>query len=168
MALPAGTVYITMRGAVLVFGDTLTAVTPPTYTGGERVECQIVSAAITASTVTETAPATLCGDEVDRTTGLKYSLAITAFQDYQDPAGLGWYLQSNALDTVFFSLALPEGGWEAGEVELIPLNYGGAAGANLQGDVTMGVANHQFTPPTAVGTRGVPRRARATSKAAAA
>ena len=76
-------------------------------------------------------------------------------------------MQSNALDTVFFSLALPEGGWEAGEVELVPLDYGGAAGANLQGTVTLGIANHQFTPPTVTGMRGVPSRRRATSKAAA-
>ena len=168
MSTPAGTVYITMRGAVLVFGDTLTAVTPPTYTGGLRHECQIVEARRTSTPVTETAEATLCGDEVDRTTGMKHSLEINAFQDYQDPDGLGWYLVENALDTVFFSLALPEGGWEAGEVELLPLDYGGAAGANLMGALSLGISNWQYTKPTAVGTRGVPSRRRATSPTKAA
>lgn len=156
------TIYVAMNGAKLVFGAALIDVTPPDYTTGEDVSCQIIEARVQPATVTETAPATLCADEVDRTTGLKYTLEITAFQDWTDPEGMCWYLSENALTTVYFSLALPDAGWHAGQVELVPLQYGGAAGANLQGQVSLGVSNHQETPPPIVGT------ARRTTKKAAA
>jgi len=166
MALPATTIYTTMRGATLVFGADLAAVTPPTYTGGEQVSCQIIDAHIATSTQTETAPATLCADSVDTIVGVTRTLELTAFQDWTDPAGLCWYLEENVLERVFFSLSILDGGVQQGETTLAPIQYGGAAGSNLQGSVSLPVYDITITVPT-LGTTQAQAKSRLKARAAA-
>jgi len=165
MALPATTIYVTMRGANLVFGADLASVTPPTYTGGDNVSCQIVDAHIATATQTETAAATLCADAVDTIVGVTRTLELTAFQDWTDPAGLCWYLEENVLERVFFSLAIEDGGVQQGETTLAPIQYGGAAGSNLQGSVSLPVYNLTITVPT--GTELTQQKSRVKKSAAA-
>jgi len=137
------TVFVDMKGATLTFAATEAELA----TAGLDVSCQISDAHVQPAPETETTGATLCLDAVDRTVGLKATLEITAFQDWSDPAGFCWFLQTNKLTDQYFSLALPESGSHTGKVTLVPLPYGGAAGASLTGTVSMAIEEWADVPP---------------------
>jgi hypothetical protein len=141
------TVFVDMKGATLTFAATLAELA----TTGLDVSCQISDAHVQPAPETETTGATLCTDAVDRTVGLKATLEIIAFQDWSDPAGFCWFLQTNKLTDQYFELALPESGSHTGKVTLVPLPYGGAAGASLTGTVSMAIEEWTDTPPVPVG-----------------
>jgi len=159
------TIYVTMKGSTLVFADTEEGLSTPSVAPSIAVECQIIDAHIATATTTETASATLCADAVDTITGVTRTLELTAFQDWTDPDGMAWYLEAGTLDVKWFELELPASGAHRGQVTLAPLQYGGAAGSNLQGTVSLPVSNHSATPPTFTATAAT--AARATKKAAA-
>ena len=110
------TQFITMRGAVLTLAPTEADLEVPA--SNLDASCQIIDAHVTSTTQTETAPATLCADAVDSIIGITDSLELTAFQDWANPTGLCWYLQTNRLEEQWFRLALPEGGDYTGVVNL--------------------------------------------------
>jgi hypothetical protein len=139
------TQFITMRGAVLTFAPTEADL--DIDTSNVIPSCQIIDAHVTNATQTETAPATLCADAVDSIIGLNRSLELTAFQDWANPDGLCWYLETNNLEDAWFRLALTDGGDYTGVVTVAPIDYGGAAGSNLQGSVSLPARQVTATPP---------------------
>ena len=157
------TIYVTMKGSTLIFADTEAGLTPPVVDPSISVECQIIDAHIATATQTETSAATLCDDAVDSIIGVSRTLEITAFQDWTEADGMCWYLETNTLDVKWFELTLPASGSHRGQVTIAPLQYGGAAGSNLQGSVSLPVSNHSATPPTLTTARAT----RTTKKAAA-
>jgi hypothetical protein len=144
----AATVFTTMKGATLVFGDSLADVTtdplPATALDGS---CQVVDARDVPTAATETAAATLCADAVTRVTGIDHALQVSFFEDWTSAAGFSWFLDDNAGETHWFALTLLDAGSVTGQVQIVPGEYGGAAGAPLQTQVSMPISNRATTKP---------------------
>jgi hypothetical protein len=141
------TVFVTMDGATLLFAD-LPADLPATP--DVTATCQIISAAVRATSKTETTPATLCSSESTRVVGIDRSLELSYFQDWTDPAGMCWWLQDHAGEDAAFQLTLEDGGTFAGTCQVVPGDYGGAAGSSLQATSSLPARDVVATPPPIV------------------
>ncbi len=141
------TTFVTMDGATLVFAATAAELPA---TPDATATCQVISAAVVPSAQTESTPATLCSATTSRVTGIDYALNVTYFQDWTDAAGFAWWMDGVAGQDQAFLLTLPLAGSVKGTVQVVPGDYGGAAGSSLQATVTMPVRDRIATPPTLV------------------
>ena len=141
------TTFVTMDGATLTFrGHRRHAPATPDVTA----TCQVISAALVAAPQTESTPATLCGAATTRINGVDYSLAVTYFQDWTDPDGFSQWLFDNAMADQAFLLTLTNGGSMTGTVQVVPGDYGGAAGSSLQATSSLPARDVVNTPATVV------------------
>lgn len=118
-----------------------------TGTNGISFECQVTSAALTASanTTDDTTPATMCQPEQTETiVGVtSYSLDATVLQDPNVSAGISAYLFEHDTKEAFFMLALDGDGTvppkAVGRVRLTAGAIGGDVRTTLTADVSLPV-----------------------------
>jgi hypothetical protein len=144
----AATVFTTMKGSLLIFATDQAGLDTPLT--AQDASCQVIDARDVPTAATETAAATLCADAVTRVTGVDHALQVTFFEDWTDPAGFSWFLDDNSGTDRWFRLTILDGGSVEGQVQVVPGEYGGAAGAPLQTQVSMPITNRETTKPTLV------------------
>lgn len=115
--------------------------------------CQVISAALTATSNPQQVPATFCTPAKEVPAPSSWALDVTYLQDWTDPAGLSMYLYENDAAAADFTLTL-SGATEpsaAGTVYLVAGGYGGDAGVPLQATVTLPCADKPvITAPAAI------------------
>lgn len=150
MAAPT---VITITDAVLMLGDTLADVTPPSGTG-EDFSCQVSSGAINATPNLNDVPATFCAPASQAPAATGFELALTWLQDWTAPGGgLSMYAFANDTETKYFSLSLTDATEPiaTGQVRIVAGSFGGDAGTPLTTDVTWPIVGKPtITAPASV------------------
>ena len=101
-------------------------------------DCQITSAAVNALPNLVTRGASFCAPESQTAAASGWELAVSAFQDWEDPDGICWFCFEHDTEEIYWELALSDDDDAImhGQATLTALSFGGDAGTPLVASAT--------------------------------